>query len=170
MKIYKQKQKGFSIVEIIIYLAIFTMVSILVINSFITVTKSFEITRTNRDLLESGINSMERLSREIRQANSIDLANSNLAGGVLQLNSTDDLSNPLTIKFIKESFLLNLYQDSLLSGNLLGQNIEIDSLVFRRIVTTEGEAIKIEMTIHDSNSDINKSVNFYNTIILRGGY
>lgn len=165
-----QNQNGFSVAEIIIYLAIFTMVSILVINSFITITKSFSITHTNRDLLESGITSMERISREIRQASSIDLIESDLSGGVLQLNSTDKDNNPIIIKFSKESLILNLYQDDILSGNLLGQNIEIDNLIFRRIVTTESEAIKIEMTIHDTNSKTNKSANFYNTIILRGGY
>ena len=99
---------GFSIAEIIIYLAIFTMVSILVINSFITITKSFTTTHTNRDLLESGITSMERMSREIRQASSIDLAGSSLSTGILQLNSTDGASNPVVINFSKESLVLNL--------------------------------------------------------------
>jgi len=165
-----RKQDGFSLVEIMIYLAIFTIISILVINSFLIVMSSFTTTRTNRDLLESGINSMERLSREIRQANNVDLIGSNLAGGILQLNSKDQLSNPVVLKFSKENFLLNVYQDGVLSGNLLGQNISLDNLVFRQIITAKSEAVKIEMTIRDTRSKKNKTVNFYNTIILRGGY
>lgn len=165
-----RRQDGFSIVEIVIYLAIFTMVSVLVINSFVTVMSSFSTTRTNRDLLESGITSMERMSREIRQATNVDLAASNLSGGILQLNSKDQLGNSIVIKFNKEASLLNLYQDGILSGNLLRQNVSLDSLIFRRISTAESEAIKIEMTIQDTRSKENKTVNFYDTIILRGGY
>lgn len=162
--------KGISLVETIIYLAIFTFISVLAINSFINIMNSFATTRTNRNLLESGLNSMERISREIRQAQNIDLANSNLDQGVLQLNSTDLSDNPLIVKFAKENSTLNIYQAGNLSGSLLGQNIVLDSLIFRRIATTEGEAIKIEMTLRDSRSKVNKSENFYNTIILRGSY
>lgn len=166
----KKFNKGFSLVEIIIYLAIFSMISILVINSFITVMSAFNITRTNRDLVESGINSMERISREIRQADSIDVVNSNLTLGILQLNSKDEFNNPVVIKISKDSSLLNIYKDNVLYGNLLSQNIILNNLVFRRIETTESEGVKIEMTITDIRSKNNKTENFYNTIILRGSY
>jgi Tfp pilus assembly protein PilW len=165
-----KKIRAFSLVETIIYLAIFTMVSILVINSFITVMSSFATTRSNRSLLEAGISSMERMSREIRQASSIDLANSNLGLGTLQLNSIDINDNLTTIKFKKENSTLNIYQAGTLSGSLVDQNIVVDSLIFRRIATAHGEAIKIEMILSDARSKINKTESFYNTIILRGGY
>lgn len=167
---------GFSLVETIIYLAIFTMVSILVINSFITVMSSFATTRTNRSLLEAGITSIERISREIRQAGSVDLTNSNLGLGILQLNSTDINDNPIVLKFKKENSTLNLYKCTgtgvcnTLSGNLPGQSIVVDNLIFRRIATTHGEAIKVEMVLRDTRSKNNKTENFYDTIILRGGY
>jgi Tfp pilus assembly protein PilW len=170
MKYKLKKIKGFSLVETIIYLAIFTMVSILVINSFITVMSSFAITRTNRSLLEAGISSIERMSRDIRQASSIDLTNSNLNKGILQLNSTDQSGDSIIIKFTKENSTLNIYQAGTLSGSLLGQNIVVDNLIFRRIATAHGEAVKIEMTLRDTKSKNNKTENFYDTIILRGGY
>jgi type II secretory pathway pseudopilin PulG len=162
------RQKGFSLVEIIIYLAIFTMLSILVINSFITVMGSSYVIRENISLLEAGINSTERISREIRESNVVDLTSSSLS-----LNNTDDGTSK---RFSKEGELFNLYECSnlgscdTLSGNLLGPNILLESLVFRRIATTESEAIKIEMSLRDARSKTNKVENFYNTIILRGGY
>ncbi len=158
--------------EMLIYLAIFTMLSILVINSLITVMTSFSTTRTNRDLLESGSTAVERISREIRQAKTIDVTNSVLGSspGVLQLNSTDGSGNALIIKFITSGGALNIYEGGTLKDNLLGQNITINSLVFRRIVTTNSEAVKIEMTIQDNNSKSVKTANFFDTIILRGAY
>ncbi len=170
MKQKTKNKKGFSLIEIIIYLAIFTMISLLVINSLLIVMSSFTTIQTNKILLEAGMNSMERVSRDIRQSDSIDLINSNLSGGVLQLNTINDSGLPATIKFSDENSKLDLYEDNILSGNLLGSNIFLDKLTFRRINTKESESVKIEMTIHNINSTISKKVNFYDKIILRGSY
>ncbi len=169
---YKQRNKGYSLIEMIVYLAIFTSVSVLVINSFITVLGSFSTTRTNRDLLESGAVVIERITREIRQAESIDTINSvfNSSPGALQLNSIDSGGSQMTIKFSVTNGAINLYEGGTLVGNLLGQNITATSLVFRRITTTNGEGVKIELTLQDNISKNLQTANFYNTIILRGGY
>lgn len=162
--------KAFSIVEILIYAAIFTMVSILVINSFITVSATFLTIKTNRDLMHSGLNVTERMSREVHRANSIDLINSNLENGVLYLNSLDESLNPVVVGFVYENSVLNFYRDGVIVGNLLSDSVVLDGLVFRRIDTTKGEAVKIEMNIRDTKSKRNKTVNFYDTFILKGSY
>jgi hypothetical protein len=159
---------GFSLIEIIIYLAIFTTFSILVINSFIVILTSFNTTNTNRKLLESGLSSMERLTREVRQAKSIDIANSNST--TLQLNSTNEANDPIVIKLTLENNDLNLYEDGNKIGNLLNLHTDLTSLNFRRIATTKGEAVKIEMTIQDPQDKNLRSENFYDTVILRGEY
>jgi len=162
-----QNKKGFSIVEILVYLAIFTALSILVINSFITILSSFDITNMNRKLLESGTISMERISREIRQAESVNAFTTSTS---LVLNSHDSLESDIVIKFINEDGKLNFYKNDTLEGNLLGQNISITNLIFSRITTAKSEAVRIIMTLQYSGENNIKSENFYDTIILRGGY
>jgi len=159
---------GYSIIEIIVYLAIFTALSILVINSFILILSSFNTTNINRKLLESGVVSMERMSREIRKAQGAIL---NGPSDVL-LIGVGGFGNPSRTRFVNENGELNLYKNNNLEkeGNLLGQNISLTSLVFRYITTVESKAIKIEMTLQYSLGNNNKSENFYNTIVLRGGY
>lgn len=169
-KIKNKHLSGFSLVEILIYAAIFTMVSVLVINSFITVSATFSTIRTNRDLMHSGLNVTERMSREVHRANSIDLINSNLSNGILYLSSLDEFLNPVVIGFVYENNLLNFYRDGVVVGNLLSGSVILDNLVFRRINTTKGEAIKVEMTLRDTKSKKNKAVNFYDTFILKGSY
>lgn len=167
----KKRSNAFSLVEIIIYLAIFTFVSIFVVNSLIISMSSFSVTHTNHVLLEGGLSSMDRISREIRQASSIDIANSSLGldGGVLQLNSTDSSGSPITIKISNVGEAINVYQPAdTFVGNLLNGSVVVDSLIFRRVDTTAGEAVKIEMVLRDTKN--NKTENFYNTIILRGAY
>jgi type II secretory pathway component PulJ len=166
------QNQGYSIAEMIVYLAIFAAVSILVINAFIVMTKSFSVSRTNRDLMESGSVAMERMVREIRQATSIDTSNSVLSSnpGTLQLNSTDINGASVSVKFVTSSGALNLYQGGTLTGNLLGSNISVTNLIFRRMVTTNGEGVKIEMTLQDNRTPAARTENFYDTIILRGEY
>ncbi len=161
---------GFSIIEIVVYLAIFTAISIVVINSFIVVLSSFREIRSNHDLLNSGTSSMERISREIRQAKNIDLVNSQINGGEsLQINSTNIDNTNTVIKIIREGDELNIYKDNELVGNLLTQNTIVTSLSFYRILTTNSEGIKIKMTIQDTKSKTKKTESFYDTVVLRGG-
>lgn len=167
------KIKGYSIVEIMVYIAIFAFLSMVVINSFINVMSAFNNTRTYRDLSESGSIVMERISREIRQAKTINITNSvfNSTNGVLELNSTSSAGTSKVIKFMISGNALNIYQDGTLVGNLLKQNISPSSLLFRRITNTNSDAVKIEMTLIDTRNNTNPtSVNFYNTITLRGSY
>lgn len=171
LKNIKQNKGGYSLIEIVIYLAIFTTMSIVVINSFIVVLSSFSAIRSNHDLLESGSVSMERIAREIRQAKNIDIVNSSVNGGeYLQLNSTDSSGNNMIIKFIKEGNALNLYKNGTIVGNILNQNIIVNSISFYRIATSNSEAIKIQMEIEDTRGKSNKIQNFYNTVVVRGGY
>ena len=154
-------KKGYSIIEVLVYLSIFTMMSILIINLFMVILSSLNVTNVNRNLVEAGQISMDRMSREIRQAKSIDASST---------SSNLVLNGDNIISFKKENGQLNLYKNNSLEGNLLADDISITNLVFRIISTTESQAVKIEMTVSYSKGSYVKSENFYNTIVLRGGY
>lgn len=161
-----KKIKGYSVVEILVYLAIFTAISILVINSFITILASFNTTNVNRKLLEAGVQSMEKMAREIRQAESIDLSGGT---GTLILNTKDSLGNPEVVTFLNENGILKYEKDGQRDPLFQG-NITISQLVFNTITTTESQAVKIKLTLLYQDAKNTKEENFYNTIVLRGGY
>lgn len=158
--------------EMLIYVTIFVLLAGVVVTSFTVNVGTFSSTQTNRDLQESGNTAMERMSREIRQANSVTTANSVFATspGTLELSSTDGSGNARTVKFVFESNALNLYYNGTWQGNLLGQNVIATSVVFRNIITTTGGAIKIEMTLQDNRGKDHRTLNYYDTVILRGAY
>jgi len=163
--------KGFSIMEIIIYLAIFTTISIVVINSFIIILSSFKTIRSNHDLLDSGSIAMEKISREIRQAKSTDLINT--TNTALWLNSTDSSGSDAVVKIIKESNALNLYRSTStpnLLGNILSSNIIVNSISFDHISTINSEGLKIKIVLQDIRIKTRPTATFYDTVILRGGY
>ena len=160
--------RGFTIIEVLVYVVILGIVSVAIISASMAVNSSFNKTRITRDLLESGNNSMERITREIRQANSIDISNSTLGSnpGMLTLNGKDAGGSARVVKFSVLNGALNIYENNSLLDNLLNQNVTASNLIFRRISTGTGEAVKIELTLLDGST----SKKFYDTVILRGGY
>jgi hypothetical protein len=176
MKIFKLKLKkissfvhGFSIIEIIIYLAIFIAISILVINSFIIILSSFSSIKINHDLVNAGSNSMERISREIRQAKNINLLESTFDSDSSVLNLTD-VDGSSYVVFDKNGDDLRISKNDIDIGNLLVKNISLSKLIFRKITTTNGEAIKIEIELQDTLGKTIKTERFYDTVVLRGSY
>ena len=90
--------EGFSLVETLFYVAIFAILTIVVINSMVTMVKSFKEVSIHREITQGGGEIMERISREIRGSKQINtLADVN---GDLKLNTTDDGGNAKTIEFL----------------------------------------------------------------------
>lgn len=115
---------------------------------------------------------MERMTREIRNAESVDILGSTFASnpGVLALTTRDIVGNPKTVIFSRSGTSLIITENGVVTGTLTGQNVDLTNLMFYQTVTVKGSVIKIEMTVQDNRSLSRRSENFYNTITLRGGY
>src|SRR3989344_9269338 len=83
-KFFKKKNSGYSILELLFYIAFFVTFSLFVINAMIMMTKSFKETSIYGELAQGGV-ILERIGREIRQADNI----SSISVNDLILNTTD---------------------------------------------------------------------------------
>ncbi len=169
---HKSKNRGTTLIEVLVYIVIFAFLTVTVMNALIVTTKSFAATRSNHYMLDAGNSAMERISREIRGALSVDNSNStfNSSPGILQLNTLDSNGAAKTVKFSVASQVLQLTENGTLTGDLTSGNVNVTSLIFRSITTTSGSAVKVELTIQDAKNTSSPAQNFYDTIILRGGY
>ena len=61
--------KGFTLVEMIIYVAFLGILGVLAINATLVMTNAYVNLRVSRDLNQSGVATLERMTREIRNAN-----------------------------------------------------------------------------------------------------
>ncbi len=163
--INKNKQKGTALLEFVFYIIFFTILSLLVVNTMITMTKSFRETAIQTELVQAGT-IMERISREIRSAYAIASVNATN----LVLNTKDENDNDKTVQFLLSGSNLQLLENSVLTGNLNTSNIVITSLIFNQITTTEGKAVKVEITVRSMSDALARTFNFYDTIVLRGEY
>ncbi len=162
----KNKTKsGYVALELLFYISFFAILSIAVINAMITMSKSFKETTILSELAQSG-NIMERLSREIRGA--YDINSISATGLILNTKDSDGINK--IVEFLLSGTNLQLIENSVLIGNLNTHSLNITSLAFAQINTTQGKAVKIFMTVKPLNDAQGRTENFYNTVVLRGDY
>lgn len=165
--IKKQNIKnGFSLVEMIVYIAIMTVITIVLVQSFIVVLKSNRVSFASSVLRNSGYSIMENIIREVRFSKSSNQCSS----GVIELVQGDNN----IIRFYKNSDGLLLLSEGnpTLSdkGFLNSKGTKISDLSCTMINTTKSKAIKIKLVLETEMGGQYKSESFYSTIILRGSY
>ncbi|OGZ33341.1 MAG: hypothetical protein A3I88_00660 [Candidatus Portnoybacteria bacterium RIFCSPLOWO2_12_FULL_39_9] len=169
----KIPSRGFTFIEIIIYVAVLAVFSILVVDIILVLTESFGRFKTANRINSSAEVALERMVREIRLADDIDVSGSilNVSPGRLILKTIDPLTET-TVQ--KEIFLaaaaLTLQGDLSSPQSLTGSKVEATSLIFRLIETPLSKAIKIELELQSGEGNLQKSEKFYNTAILRRSY
>lgn len=165
MKKFFKNKKGFSLLEMVFYVAIFIMLSMVIIESTIIFTKSFRVAKINVELSE-GANIMERISREIRSASSVVSISSNS----LKVRVEDGTLVGDSSQFTLSGSDLLFYEDDVLVGNLNPTTLSISGLTFTQITTANSTAIKIEFTATSTRYGGTNSATFYNTVVLRDSY
>ena len=153
-------KKGFSLIEMIIYVAIMSATMILVVNVCLTLSRSYSSFRNTKDIQSALSVGLETMVKEIRGAESIDTA-----GSELKLNTVyNDASS--TIRFYLTNSRLMMDRDDVFQGPLTPQNVSVTNLIFHQLNATTSQAVKIDMTIKAGI----KEENFYDTVVLRGSY
>lgn len=165
-KINIQKNTGgYAVLELLFYIAFFAVLTLVVIDAMIVMSKSFQETKIQTELMQGGA-IMERISREIRAAYDINTINTNN----LILNTKDDSGVDKTMEFSLSSSDLRLLENGALTGNLNTSNIDITSLVFTQITTAKGKAVRVILSIKSSNDASARIEDFNDTVVLRGSY
>lgn len=161
----KTNIKGFSLIETIVYVTIFSILLASVSYSTMILLSSYQKTKVVRRIENSAIASMDRMEKDIRNSTSVDTANStfNTSSGSLSL-----ISGSTTTKYYLLNNQIYISENGSVLGPITFSNVRVSSLIFNFISTSTSEAIKIEMTITGDSSTPIK--NFYNTAVLRGSY
>ncbi|HBV01547.1 MAG TPA: hypothetical protein DEF00_04145 [Candidatus Taylorbacteria bacterium] len=163
---------GFSLVEALFYVAIFSFSLLAIMQTLIVVTRSHGMLRSAQRVEQEASISIERMIREIRDGESIDDAGSVFSAhpGKLLLHSTNVSGLPRTVEFSLSGGKLSLKEDGVAVGLLTSTQTNISNLVFRKISTARSEGVKIEMTMQSGTSTTARSENFNTTAALRDSY
>lgn len=159
--------KGYSVIELVVYITLFVLISVVVIQSLIFVMKTYANARSFRTLQQNGELVMERITREVRQASSISVASSVFGSspGTLTVSGTDTVGVPYTDIFSVVSGAVQLSVNGVTS-NLSSSEVTVSNLTFWNITTTSSEAVRIQLSLTTTNIPI-VTKSFYTTVILR---
>lgn len=164
IKTRQNKKSGFSLIESLIYIAILSVMSVVVVSVFVITAKSYSNLKTSRNINNSVITSLERITRAIKSADDVVVAESvfDTHPGKLVLQS-----NATTTEFYLSNETLRVKENTVDIGPLTQQESSIDNLVFKLLDNGTTKAIRIEMTMSITYKDIIKNKKFYTTAVLR---
>ncbi|MES2315658.1 MAG: prepilin-type N-terminal cleavage/methylation domain-containing protein [Patescibacteria group bacterium] len=165
IKSNKMHSRGYTLIELLFYVALFAVLTLTVINAMYTMTKAFRETSVQRELANSST-IMERITREIRQANAVN----SISSTDLKLDTTDDVGTAKKVEFLLSGTNLQLKENDVLTGNLNSPTISVTAVSFSQITTTKGVGIKITYTVKSNNDALGRTADFYDSVVLRGYY
>jgi type II secretory pathway pseudopilin PulG len=155
---------GFTLIEMLIYIALLVVIFLLVINTVMSFTRSYRELSALRAADQGGSDALERIVREIRDATGVDTTQSVLGTttGTLFL-----VNNATTTKFYLQNNTVHLTVNGTYVGPLTGSSTSVTSLIFYFLSTTTTEAVKIDMTVQGKSGQTTKTKNFHTTTVLR---
>lgn len=170
---YSIVRGGFSLVEMLFYVALLSLCLVVVMQTLSAVTRSFGVLRTVQRIEQEASLSLDRMLREIRDANDINDVASVFGAhpGALYLLTTNALGVPRTVEFFLTNGQLILREDgSPQTGALTSSKTTVTRLIFRKINTVRSKGVRIEMTLQSGTGQNTRSENFYTTAVLRDSY
>jgi type II secretory pathway pseudopilin PulG len=162
-------KSGFTLVEIIIYLAIFVLLSIVIIDALLAVQKTNRNVIVYNGLTTNAVSVLEKITKETREAVSVDVANSVFAtsSGVLQLNTLDNSDTAHVIRFYQDSGIVKMDLDGQYFGPLMTNSAITTALIFNLATTSTSTLVKMELDLTAGQGVYQKSEKFYDSIMLR---
>jgi prepilin-type N-terminal cleavage/methylation domain-containing protein len=159
-------QKGFTLVEVLVYLAIFVMVTTAATYLLITLNDVVDRYRVNTVLYRSGSSALEHMVVELRQANQF-----NTAGSVVNTAATGTLAvinNSTSTTFTKSGDELLLSINSVDYGNIVDDAVEVDGFTVYQYNTTVGTLVRLKLELTATVGSSTKSMTFYGGSVIRG--
>ncbi len=165
-------QRGTTLIEGVFYIFVLTLMFGAIIGALVSLSRSYRSIQSAQNVETTAEVSLDRIVREIRDATSIDIANSTLGSspGVLTLNTTDVSGNATTIQFYASSSRVRVKEAGVDIGPLTPSAASVTSLIFRTITTAQSQGVKIEMTVTSGTGTAAKTKKFYASAIERGSY
>jgi len=167
------RKKGFSLVEMMFYIGLLTILLLVVINLVLSAGSTYNNVKVSKNLDSSAVSSMEMMTRIIRGAINVNAARSvlNSDPGDLMLVTLNGSGATTTSEFkLGSGGTLQFYKGGIFQGPLTEAGTSAAHLVFRLATTTNSQAVKIEMTLNGVSGKISQSQKFYSTVVLRGSY
>lgn len=166
MMAWHTKNQGFTLIEILVYLGIFLMVSTASVTLLLSLDDFIDQYQVETALYRSGTSIMEQIIVELRQADQYDAVNSvieNSSTGVLAIQN-----GAATTRFTKSGNALVLTKSGVSYGNLNTSNVTVTGFTVYRYVTATGTLVRIHLRLSATVDETTKTIDLYGGAVIRG--
>lgn len=147
-------QKGFSLIELIIYLAIVSGVVLSMVLFSLSVSGSRAKTYVAQEVQANARVALNIISQKIKLANGVNMGVSifGLDPGVLSLSMADAAKNPTVIDLDQDNGVLQIKEGVSSPVAITSDEVKVTNLVFTNLTSTGArENIRIEFTVEYNN-------------------
>jgi len=156
----------------VVYITLVTVLSVVVIQLLFGIILLQRNIKIAKDVQTAAVTAVERISREVRDARSVNLGTSTFAThpGALELASVDVEGSARTVRVYVDGGQIMLDENGVLVGPLTSSLVTVESLIFYRMANSISEAVRMEVTLSATSGLTTKEETFYSTVVLRGSY
>jgi Tfp pilus assembly protein PilW len=153
----------------LVYIAILSIVVSAITLTAISMLNTFARLRASQDIAETGVVALERITREIRFANTVNIGASTLGShpGVLVLSSVDESDNPIVLTFSVLNGRIIITKNGA-SSPLTRSTVTVSNLEFTYTPGTNSSAVLIECTLERDFKGTTISKDFRTFVVLKG--
>lgn len=159
------KKQGFTLIEMLIYIAVLTLATSAAVVTLISLRTVLERNRVERQLTDAATSILERFVREVRGAKGVGIS-----GGLLQLNQT-----PTTTSFYLSGSDVKVRTQ--VGGSVLSDypldppSVVVSNLSFTEYTgTSTSSAVRVSFTLSVTGSRASTTKMFGTTAVARGSY
>jgi type II secretory pathway pseudopilin PulG len=157
---------GFTVIELIIYLAVMALLTSAVVYSIYGLVSTYQKIKVVKAVERSAIVALDTIGREIRGASDF----LSTTTGSIRLDSTIGSGTRSVLFYRDLNGVVRVSENGIDTGPLTASNASTTRLVFFPITTLRSRAVMVEMTVRASSTRYVSEERFYTTAVLRGSY
>lgn len=167
MKKQLQHSRGYTLIELLTYIAIFIALSVLLLQSLVTAVRIYAASQGTRSIASSADLALDRITREIRNATSISSESVfDTASGKLVLSGTSDDGSVHSVTFAAENGALKI-TDNGTTSLLTSEGIQVSEFGVSHISNGGSNGARIVLTLETVRGQ-SQHATFYASALTRG--
>lgn len=177
--IRKKFIKGFSLVEVLVYVAILGMVISITVGFFSDLMQTYSKTNAKSDVTSNISSVMKIISDEIKYANGIYTPTTVLNSNTGQLSLATTFNAPVGhsstfIDYYLDNGVIYEKREGVSATPLTSNRVFITALKFERFISNGKDTVKVtidgKINTASTNPEYQANISLTSTISLRGGY
>lgn len=158
------KEKGFTLVEILVYVAILGVVVASFVSFAISIASSRGKVYVQQEVQANARVALNLITQKIISANGVNFSSSNFDSdlGVLSLSMADNSKNPTIISLTGDDGQIQIQEGTDPALPVTSNEVRVTNLVFTNLTSTSDKPnIKIDLTVESlSSSDVSYGYNY----------